>query len=111
MIDNNIKMAATPPGDFYLSEERYAEIKEKIFARSWQLIGDEHDFADNDHLYPVKFMDGCLNEPLLLHKDEDGNSELMSNVCTHRGYILVDTKMAATLIKCRYHGRCFNADG
>ncbi|MFI5171974.1 MAG: SRPBCC family protein [Chitinophagales bacterium] len=111
MIDKDIRIASTPPGSFYLSEASYTAAKEKVFARSWQMIGDENDFAENAYLYPVKFMDGCLNEPLILSKDADGNAKLMSNVCTHRGFILIEEKMQASIIRCRYHGRCFNPDG
>ncbi len=111
MIDKDIRLASTPPGKFYLSEEAYSAAKELVFTKTWQVIGDENDFYDNGYLYPVKFMDGCLDEPLILCKDADGNAKLISNVCTHRGFILVEAKTEASIIRCRYHGRCFNADG
>jgi len=89
----------------------YALAKEKIFARSWQFIGDENKYGQNGYLYPLNFMEGCLDEPLLLNKNENGTLSLMSNVCTHRGYMLIEEPQKAQIMKCRYHGRCFHPDG
>lgn len=111
MIDKDITQASTPSGDFYLNEAQYAAIKEKIFAKSWQFIGDENDFREFGYLYPIDFMAGCLDEPLLLSIDKTGNPILMSNVCTHRGFILINEKTKSSIIRCRYHGRCFHPDG
>ena len=111
MIDKNIKLAATPSGRFYLSDATWSAQQEKIFARSWQYIGNEADFPEPDMHYPLHFMEGCLNEPLILSVQQNGEYQLMSNVCTHRGFILLQEKSRAGIIKCRYHGRCFEHDG
>jgi choline monooxygenase len=111
MIDPNIKIASTPSGQFYCSSENYELAKEKIFAKTWQWIGDENMFKRNNYLYPVWLLEGCLNEPLILSKTKEGNAKLMSNVCTHRGYILITEPSKANVIRCKYHGRCFAADG
>jgi len=111
MIDKDIKLASTPSRDFYLSENQYAAIKENIFAKSWQIIGDENDFSDHGYLYPLEYMKGCLDEPLLMSIDAKGEAILVSNVCTHRGFILIKEKTKSAMIRCRYHGRCFHPDG
>jgi choline monooxygenase len=111
MIDKDITLASTPTGDFYLSEAQYSAIKELVFAKSWQMIGDENDYAENGYLYPVDFMKGCLDEPLLMSIDANGDAKLVSNVCTHRGFILITEKTKSSIIRCRYHGRCFQPDG
>mgnify|MGYP003407539582 FL=1 len=110
MIDKSITIAATPTGDFYLSEKTYEAAKEKIFTTTWQYIGTAAHFQDKGYLYPIDFMPECLNEPLVLSVQEEGIT-LMSNVCTHRGYILITEKSKSQIIRCKYHGRCFHPDG
>lgn len=111
MIDPNIRRASTPPGSFYYSTENYALAKEKIFARTWQYAGDTHSFPEAGHLYPILLLKDCLNEPLLIHTGNNNDAWCTSNVCTHRGFILVEEPMKAQTIRCRYHGRCFTAEG
>ena len=111
MIDPDIKKASTPQSDFYCSEKQYDLVKEKIFARTWHLLGDTEMFGEKNTLYPVWFLKGCLNEPLLLSRNAAGETQLLSNVCTHRGFVLVEEKTQASVIRCRYHGRCFSPDG
>ncbi len=111
MIDKTIRLAATPAGDFYCSDENYNNAKEKVFATTWHFIGDESVFKEKNYLYPIWLLNGCLNEPLLLTKNKEGAATLVSNVCTHRGFVLVEEPMKATMIRCRYHGRCFSPEG
>jgi choline monooxygenase len=110
MIDPNIKIAATPSGAFYLSDQSYELAKEHIFTRFWQYIGTQKEFAETGYLYPLDYMPGCLNEPLLLSVQENEVS-CMSNVCTHRGFVLITEKTKSQVIRCKYHGRCFHPDG
>jgi len=106
-IDPDIRRAKTLVSDFY-TDERYFEIsKEKIFARSWQFLGRSDDLA---RLKPVHLLPGILDEPVLLVKT--GKSvKCLTNVCTHRGKILVEEPCDANLIRCGYHGRRFSLDG
>lgn len=111
MIDKKIEIASTPPGSFYTSDKSYNDSIEKIFARTWQWLGDNEMFQEKNFLYPVWLLEGCLNEPLLIQTNKIGDKTCMSNVCTHRGYILIEKPIKSSTIRCRYHGRCFHADG
>ena len=51
-----------------------------------------------------------LDEPLLLVRDGAGTLRCLSNVCTHRGKILVEKPCEANGIRCGYHGRRFALD-
>ncbi len=106
-IDPDIRRAKTLPSDFYTDERFFESSKEKIFARSWQFAGRVDEF---DGLRPVTLLPGVLDEPILLSRTEDG-VECLSNVCTHRGKILIDEPCEARLIRCGYHGRRFALDG
>lgn len=106
-IDPDIRKAKTLSSDFY-TDQRYFELsKEKIFAHSWQFLCHVNDF---EGLLPATILPGILDEPMLMVKD---GSELrcLSNVCTHRGKILVEKQCKANLIRCGYHGRRFSLDG
>jgi choline monooxygenase len=52
-----------------------------------------------------------LDEPLVVVRTLDGELRLMSNVCTHRGNLVVTGPCRARELVCGYHGRCFGLDG
>lgn len=102
-IDPDIRKAKTLPSEFYTDEPFFELSKEKIFARTWQVAGRT---ADLSVLTPLSICD----EPLLLSRSE-GGLRCMSNVCTHRGKILIEEACNANLIRCGYHGRRFSLEG
>jgi len=106
-VDPDICAARTLASDFYTDPEYFEISKEKIFARTWQLIGTADEV---NNLKPVNILDGFLDEPALLVKN-GGGIKCLSNVCTHRGKILIDEPCEAKLIRCGYHGRRFSLDG
>jgi choline monooxygenase len=106
-IDPDIRKARTLTTDFY-TDPAYLELsKGQIFARTWQFLGT---VAEVDNLKPVNILPDFLDEPVLLAKTADGLA-CLSNVCTHRGKILVEEPCQANLIRCGYHGRRFSLDG
>lgn len=107
LIDPDIRKARTLSSDFYTDPAYFELSKEKIFARTWQFAGRVDEF---DNLKPITLLPGILDEPLLLSKNGDG-LHCLSNVCTHRGKILVEETCKANLIRCGYHGRRFDLGG
>jgi choline monooxygenase len=107
LVDPDIRKAKTLASDFYTDERYFEESKEKIFARTWQFAGRDDEF---ENLKPLTLLPGVLDEPLLLSKNGDGLN-CLSNVCTHRGKILVEESCKASLIRCGYHGRRFDLNG
>jgi choline monooxygenase len=89
----------------------YAAVKERIFARSWQLIGDSDLARAPGQLYPFTLLEGCLDEPMLLTRDMDDELHCLSNVCTHRGNLVVENPGNERFLRCRYHGRRFGLNG
>ena len=106
-IDPDIRKARTLVSEFYTDEQYFALSKERIFARSWQLVAGPEL---NQGLTPVSLLPGFLDEPILFSKCDDA-VKCFSNVCTHRGKILVDGPCQPNLIRCNYHGRRFSLDG
>jgi choline monooxygenase len=110
-IASDIRRAATLPSAYYGDPGIYARQKERIFARSWQLVPGAERLKAGGHVLPFTLLDGCLDEPLLLTVDEAGESRCMSNVCTHRGMLVVEGEAHTRTLRCRYHGRRFGLDG
>jgi choline monooxygenase len=106
-IDTDIRKARTLAADFYTHEQYFQASKEKIFARGWHFLGK----ADLVGLKPFTLLPDLLDEPILLTRTGDALN-CLSNVCTHRGKILVEKSCdEANLIRCGYHGRRFALDG
>jgi choline monooxygenase len=110
-IDPNIAKAKTLDTDYYTSAEHFNASKEKIFAQSWQFIGDTELAAENGSAYPFTLLEHYIDEPLLLTRDKEGKLRCMSNVCTHRGNIVIDKPCKLDHLRCRYHGRLFELNG
>lgn len=110
-VEASIAHAYTLPADFYRKAELYELAKEQIFSKCWHWVADESDLPDNGYVYPFELLPAFLNEPLLLSKDMEGQVRCLSNVCTHRGKIMVEEAGKARQITCGYHGRCFQLDG
>ena len=106
-VDPDIRKARTLASKFY-TDDRFLELsKENIFAKAWHFLGRADEF---ESLKPATLLPGVLDEPVLLSKNGQEVS-CLSNVCTHRGKILVEQPCTANLIRCGYHGRRFSLDG
>ena len=88
-VDPDINKAETLPSSFYKNDEQFEEVKEKVFANSWQFVGHNSILPVNVNTYPFEFMQGFIQEPLLLVKNQDESLACLSNVCTHRANIVI----------------------
>ena len=110
-VDADISVARTLNTDFYTDPDLFEESKSKIFAKSWQYIGDYSLVSDSGSCYPFTLLENYLNEPLLLTRETNEQIYCLSNVCTHRGTTLVGEACKSVNLRCRYHGRQFRLDG
>jgi choline monooxygenase len=110
-INPDISRATTLDARFYADPAAWDAVRTRIFARSWQWLGDTHDVRDAESLSPRDLLPGLLDEPLLLTRDKAGVLRCLSNVCTHRGNILVKSACKSADIRCGYHSRRFALDG
>ncbi len=106
-IDPDIHRAKTMPSRFYTDGLNFDLSKDKLFARTWQFAGRTDDC---EGLQPFNLLPGFLDEPILLSQGADG-IRCLSNVCTHRGKILIEDACNASQIRCGYHGRRFDLEG
>ncbi len=110
-IHERIEQARTLPARVYSDPAIYDASRERVFARSWQLVGTTHDVRVPEQSHPTTMLEGCLDEPILLTRDHDDRIHCLSNVCTHRGTVLCEHGGNARTLTCRYHGRRFGLDG
>jgi choline monooxygenase len=103
--------ASTLPGWIFTDPEVFELQKETIFARSWQLVGEADRLKAPGHVLPTVLLEGALDEPVVLVHGEDGVVRCLSNVCTHRGALVVEGEGHVRHLRCRYHGRRFELDG
>lgn len=106
-VHEDIKLARTLHSDYYTDPEKFSKIK-KIFLTKWHFALHKSEFEDYN-LMPINRMSSLINEEILLSRNREINS--LSNVCTHRGMLLVNKKCILKKISCPYHGRKFNLDG
>jgi choline monooxygenase len=110
-IDPDIARAKTLHKDFYTDPALFAIAKEKLFAPSWQYLASTDAVPDPADACPLTLLENYLDEPLALINDKDQTLRLLSNVCTHRGNLVVNEPCRLTHLRCRYHGRLFDLNG
>lgn len=110
-VTDQISQSATLPSDFYFDQEVWEQMKEEVFAKSWMYVGDEEQiFNVAVNTYPFSLLEKYIEEPLVLTK-QDGEIRCLSNVCTHRGFIVSHHPGKNQKLTCSYHGRRFDLEG
>jgi choline monooxygenase len=109
-IDPKIERASTLPASFYRDLSVFEALKDKVFYKSWQWIETELPETSGDTV-PFTMLPQYLDEPLLLTRDEKGRLHCLSNVCTHRGNLLLTQARRTKKLTCGYHGRRFGLSG
>lgn len=110
-IGENIRTAHTLSASFYRDRAAFNEVKEKVFSASWLYVADRTAVQHPGDVFPFTLLEGVLDEPLLLVRDATGELRCLSNVCTHRGKIIIEKPGNYRQLSCGYHGRCFRLDG
>ena len=110
-IHPDITKAETLPASFYRNQEVFDAIKEKVFLKSWQWIGDENLVRLPQSVHPFVLLENYLTEPLLLTRNEEDTISCLTNVCTHRGNLVALHPGKSKRLICMYHGRRFDLDG
>jgi choline monooxygenase len=109
-VDPTIEAASTLPAELVRDPAGYELLRERVLARGWHVV-DPLPTLPHEAAHPTTLLPGCLDEPLLLTRDEAGEEHLLSNVCTHRGKVLCEGATSGKALRCGYHGRSFHLDG
>lgn len=110
-IDPDITRAETLPAHVYADPLWHARLRERVLARTWHLLAHTGELPAGESVMPRVLLPGALDEPCVLTRDAGGAVRVLSNVCTHRGAVLVEDAAPQRGMRCRYHGRRFALDG
>ena len=110
-IHSDISVAETLPSSFYRDLKIFEKIRNDIFLKSWQFIGDDSQIKLNNSFMPYTILDGFLTEPVIVTRDDESKVHCLTNVCTHRGNIIALGPGKSKKLTCCYHGRAFDLKG
>ncbi len=110
-VHEDIRRAETLPSAVYTDPDLFERVRARIFARSWQLAADVDLVRTPRQVHPFTLVEGFVDEPMLLTRDDEDRLHCLSNVCTHRGALVAEQPGACANLRCRYHGRRFGLDG
>ncbi len=106
-IDSDISQAWSIPAMFYTDSEVCALENQRIFARSWQVVGHRGQLAKPGDFFTTEL----LGEPLLLVRGARNELRGFYNVCRHRAGPPADGCGSRKLFRCGYHGWTYGLDG
>lgn len=106
-IDRDISRAWSIPAPFYV-DPAIAELeKEKIFSRTWQVVGHRDQIANPGDYFTSEL----AGEPLLMVRGAKGEIRGFYNVCRHRAGPPAEGCGSRKLFRCGYHGWTYGLDG
>ena len=105
-VDEAVSRAATIPSRCYTDPAMLGEEKERVFARTWQLVGREDQAASSGSYFTAE----VAGEPLLIVRDGD-RLRALSNVCRHRAGPVAKGEGSCGAFRCGYHGWSYALDG
>ena len=104
--DSSQPATAMPP-EFYSSAELLQKETEAIFLKSWICVGRADEIPESGDYYTLEI----IGEPLLVVRSQDGSCKVLSNVCRHRGSVLMQGTGNSKKFSCPYHQWTYALDG
>ena len=106
-IDLDIGRAWSVPASFYTDPSVHLMEQERIFRRTWQVVGHSHQLAKPGDFFTTELH----GEPLLLVRGAGGELRGFYNVCRHRAGPPAEGCGSRKLFRCGYHGWTYGLDG
>jgi choline monooxygenase len=106
-IDSDISRAWSVPSAWYTDPAVLVAERDKIFGRTWQVVGHRQQVASPGDYFTCELM----GEPLLIVRGSDGNLRGFYNVCRHRAGPPAEGCGSRKVFRCGYHGWTYNLEG
>ncbi len=106
-IHADLAHASTLPAVFYLDPDFHEREKETIFANSWQIAGRAEQVAKPGSFIALDI----AGEPVSIVRGDDDKLRAFSNVCRHRGSLILDGQGCTKVLKCPYHAWTYDLNG
>ncbi len=107
LFEKDLSRAKTLTSKAYFDTEIEALERDRIFARTWQPVGNLADVSEAG----AYFTSEVAGEQILVIRGDDGTLRAFYNVCRHRAGPLADGKGKKKQITCRYHGWTYAQTG
>ncbi len=106
-FDPRLPYASTLPSSYYTRPEALQNEYERVFARSWQLVGHVSAIPQPGSYFTT----AIAREPLLIIRGRDGVMRALSNVCRHRAGPVAAGSGTKKVLQCGYHGWSYSLEG
>ena len=106
-IDPDIARAWSLAANYYTEPSVLPVEHEKIFRRTWQVIGHRDQLANSGDFFTTEL----AGEPVLLVRSENSELRGFYNVCRHRAGPPAEGCGSRKLFRCGYHGWTYSLDG
>jgi len=122
-VNEQIECAHTLASRFYIDQHILETEREKIFRRTWQLVGtldqvcgevpagggkaEKRTIADPESYFTAD----VAGEPVIVVRDKQGTLRAFSNVCRHRAGPIALGSGCKNVLRCQYHGWTYTLDG
>jgi len=108
VISESIEKAHGLPNECYLNGPYKAIERKKIFEDKWVTIGVASSLPNPGDAKPFDL----LGIPLIILRDKDNEIRVFHNVCSHRGYKLLQKPCShKNIIRCPYHSWSYDFKG
>lgn len=107
LVESDVARAWTLPSHLYTEPDAFVAEVERIFARSWQVVGHHAQVANPGDYFTAEL----VNEPLLIVRGSDGKLRGFYNVCRHRAGPPAEGCGTRKVFRCGYHGWTYGLDG
>jgi phenylpropionate dioxygenase-like ring-hydroxylating dioxygenase large terminal subunit len=108
---HDVSASRTVPPECYTSEEYFAFEKESLFQREWLFVGHQNQIPNPGDYFSVTI----AGEPLLATRSADGQVNVLSAVCRHRGYPIgygpIHSGGNCDALVCPYHKWSYDLKG
>ena len=99
--------ATTMPKDIYTNPLVLEHEISHIFSKDWVCVGRADTLPHIGDYMTVEI----ANQPLIVTRGKDNQLSAMSNICLHRGMVLVEGRGNAKKFTCPYHAWTYHPDG
>ena len=106
-IDERIECAETLPSSCYTDQRVLRLEEQRIFRRSWQLVGRLDDLPEAGSYLTAD----VGPEPIVILRGTDGVVRGFVNVCRHRAGPVATGAGRCDRLRCGYHGWTYDLDG
>jgi choline monooxygenase len=117
-VNEQIECAQTLASRFYTDPHILEIEREKIFCRTWQLVGTldqacgevngvKRTISDPESYFTTE----VAGEPIIVVRDKQGTLRAFSNVCRHRAGPIALGSGCKNVLRCQYHGWTYTLDG